>query len=69
MLWLAITITNLEAASILTFSLHVVTADIDECSDNATACDQLCVNTDGGFFCSCFEGYRLIGENHCEGKI
>ncbi|KAH9505489.1 hypothetical protein Btru_057443 [Bulinus truncatus] len=32
--------------------------DIDECLDNST-CDQLCVNTEGSFTCSCRDGFRL----------
>ena len=44
-------------------------ADIDECSLNDTLCQQICVNTDGDYFCSCMDGYRLIeGTNQCEGE-
>ena len=42
--------------------------DIDECSENETICDQLCINTDGSFLCSCLEGYEFMEEtNQCEG--
>ena len=42
--------------------------DIDECSLNATLCGQLCTNTDGGYTCSCENGYQLIdGSSECEG--
>ena len=43
--------------------------DIDECAQNSTICEQLCVNTDGGYFCSCDDGYELIeGTNQCIGE-
>ena len=38
--------------------------------DNATLCDQICVNTDGSYFCSCIGGYVLEkGTNMCVGKL
>ena len=44
-------------------------ADIDECVDNTTLCDQICVNTDGSYFCSCMGGYALVQErNQCKGN-
>ena len=42
-------------------------ADINECEMEDGLCDQECVNSDGGFFCSCFNGYRMVG-GVCEGK-
>ena len=44
--------------------------DINECSPfNPTHnCDQICNNTDGGFDCSCEEGYLLANDSKsCEG--
>ena len=29
-------------------------------------CDQLCMNTDGGYQCSCANGYILKERNHCQ---
>ena len=43
--------------------------DIDECAQNATLCGQLCVNTDGSYFCSCEDGYELVeGTTQCRGE-
>uniref|UniRef100_A0AAQ5Y636 Developmental arteries and neural crest EGF-like protein n=1 Tax=Amphiprion ocellaris TaxID=80972 RepID=A0AAQ5Y636_AMPOC len=37
--------------------------DIDECETNSHHCNptQVCINTSGGYTCSCTEGYWLIG--------
>ena len=32
--------------------------DVDECT-GAVACSQGCVNEDGGFRCTCWQGYLL----------
>lgn len=43
--------------------------DIDECvSATTNLCQQQCINTDGSYFCACYDGYQLIeGTNQCEG--
>ena len=47
--------------------LHV---DINECSTNNGGCSQKCSNTDGSYYCSCSEGYRLKSDAFsCEGKL
>ena len=33
--------------------------DFNECSENRTECDQLCINVPGSFLCSCIAGYIL----------
>ena len=44
--------------------------DIDECMVIINLCQQLCINTDGGYFCACNDGYQLIeGTNQCEGTF
>ena len=42
--------------------------DINECLLNMDNCSQVCTNTEGGFTCSCRDGYTL-GEDgtSCEG--
>ena len=43
--------------------LHVVYclhADTNECVSNFTECEEVCINTEGSFYCSCYNpGYRL----------
>lgn len=43
--------------------------DIDECETNSHHCNptQVCINTAGGYTCSCTEGYWLIG-GQCQGE-
>ena len=36
--------------------------DIDECAEDGY-CDQTCVNTEGGYSCSCSHGYRQSTTN------
>ncbi|KPP79560.1 fibulin-5-like [Scleropages formosus] len=40
-----------------------VCVDIDECETNSHQCNptQVCINTAGGYTCSCTEGYWLVG--------
>lgn len=49
-------------------------ADIDECSENAHTCseseNEMCVNTNGAFNCSCYRGYsRNSSDALCSGKF
>ena len=48
--------------------------DIDECSTNSHECEQICVNTEGSYLCSCREGYSLNEDNttcsiSCGGRL
>ena len=38
--------------------------DIHECSEGISGCNQVCSNTIGSYYCTCFEGYYLGGDNH-----
>ncbi|XP_067053673.1 fibrillin-2-like isoform X3 [Acropora muricata] len=42
--------------------------DIDECNStkNLTRCDQICLNIDGSYNCSCRKGFNLINNYLCE---
>ena len=45
----------------------MVLKDIDECKENHT-CDQICINTNGSYYCSCYGGFVLQHDNrNCEG--
>ena len=44
--------------------------DIDECaSATLNNCQQVCVNSEGGFTCNCLAGYSLVNSTHCEGIL
>ena len=47
------------------------TADIDECSEQSSGCQQNCTNTVGSFHCSCSGGYNLDtdGLSCTQGKL
>ena len=46
-------------------------SDVDECAAfDLNSCDQICNNTDGGYVCSCVDGYNLDADNFtCNGKL
>ena len=42
--------------------------DIDECDEHLSGCNQLCTNTIGGHYCTCFAGFLLASNNRtCQG--
>ena len=46
----------------------VLSTDVDECAEGTHNCSNLCVNTPGGFQCSCPVGYQLSESGlTCEG--
>ena len=47
------------------FLLFVV--DINECIMGTDVCSQRCLNTEGSFQCSCFQGFQLQGLSMCTG--
>ena len=38
---------------------NVPSADINECTSGSDLCSQVCINSDGGYKCSCNDGYKL----------
>lgn len=52
------------------FLPYFCVADVDECASDSHQCNptQICINTEGGYTCSCTEGYWLL-EGQCLGKI
>ena len=50
-----------------TTSIVTHTIDFPECDDSP--CEQICVETDGSFQCSCTSGYILANDGrHCNGN-
>ena len=50
-------------------SKFIMTTDIDECEDDSDECAQNCMDTDGGYSCSCGSGYTLAIDQHgCNGQ-
>lgn len=51
------------------YSLLVSFPDIDECEARSHQCNptQVCINTAGGYSCSCTEGYWLVA-GQCQGE-
>ena len=44
-------------------------SDIDECSLGGSDCEQICINTQGSYMCSCCQGYELdINNKTCTSK-
>ena len=51
----------------LLFLIHV---DINECSDENGGCSEVCINTEGSYYCACNDsGYEVIENSEpCQGK-
>ena len=49
----------------VSFSTKCIFLDIDECSESESFCDQICVNTIGGFKCDCARGYIFEPPRGC----
>ena len=51
--------------------MHVLLflSDIDECTSDSAECSEVCVNTNGSFYCSCHEpGYKIAADGvNCTG--
>lgn len=43
--------------------------DIDECREESDDCHQDCYDTEGSYWCSCYEGFTLADNNvTCNGR-
>lgn len=44
--------------------------EIDECATGTHGCEQICINTVGGYKCDCKLGYELHSDGKkCEGQL
>ena len=46
--------------------------DFDECAYNVDTCvteESMCVNTSGGYWCDCLDGYANTSSTTCEGVL
>ncbi len=41
--------------------------DVNECEENP--CGQICTDLEGGYECSCGQGYRVMLDGSCEGTF
>ena len=41
-------------------------SDINECLEDIDTCEHDCINTEGGYNCTCDDGYISVGSN-CSG--
>ena len=39
---------------------YSVLTDINECDTNNGGCEQQCINANGSFSCTCYDGYNLV---------
>lgn len=45
-------------------------ADVDECGEQSSCCEQDCTNYPGGYECYCSAGYRLSSDGcSCDGML
>ena len=51
------------------FVVNLISPDNDECLVDNGGCQQVCINTDDSFFCSCNSGFVLKADQQtCESK-
>ena len=50
--------------------INLLPADINECESNAAGCEHGCTNFDGGYSCTCEDGYALSRDlRSCLGNV
>jgi len=54
--------------SIIIHNYFCMLSDIDECAAMPGPCQHICSNAIPSYYCSCYEGYRLINGHNCSGK-
>ena len=43
--------------------------DINECEMDSGGCDDICINTEGSYYCQCSPGLHLASDQHsCVGE-
>ena len=49
----------------------IMLIDFDECigEGSGNECEQECVNNQGGYSCTCIDGFELFHETECRGKV
>ena len=47
---------------------NLMQLDINECLGDMHGCEQECNNTEGGYQCSCTDGFNLVDQHNCTGK-
>ena len=47
-------------------SYDIYIPDINECAEDIDDCEHDCINTEGGYYCMCDDGYLSVGSN-CSG--
>ena len=51
-------------------NIQLSTADTNECTKDIDECAQICVDTDGSYYCSCDPGYILADDGQgCKGNL
>ena len=47
---------------------HFESIEINLCETGLSGCQQLCIKTNGSFYCDCLTGYQLLSDNMtCKG--
>jgi fibulin 1/2 len=55
--------------NLFTVTVNQTYADVDECADGISECDQTCHNNIGSYTCSCDAGFTLNDDRlHCDGN-
>ena len=53
--------------TILCLATYALFSDVKECLIGTHNCSQLCEELDGGYECSCYDGYELEDSFTCKG--